>query len=132
MDFRHEAANAKNCVANFSKLKVTSLVVPEVLWSQERILVMEFIEGGRVDDLEYLAKHGIDRSEFPSDPPLISASAMRRLETEGCVRLLHTADAVSCEISRIFSQMLFIDGCFHGDPVSHSLHRSASIASMLR
>ena len=62
MDFRHEAANAKNCVANFSKLKVTSLVVPEVLWAQERILVMEFIEGGRVDDLEYLAKHGIDRS----------------------------------------------------------------------
>lgn len=27
-------------------------------------------------------------------------------------------DAVSCEISRIFSQMLFIDGSFHGDPVS--------------
>ena len=63
MDFRHEAANSKNCVANFSKLKKTSLVVPEVLWSQERILVMEFIEGGRVDDLEYLRKHGIDRSE---------------------------------------------------------------------
>lgn len=64
MDFRHEAANSKNCVANFSKLKKTSLVVPEVLWAQERILVMEFIEGGRVDDLEYLRKNGIDRSEF--------------------------------------------------------------------
>lgn len=62
MDFRHEAANAKHCIANFSKLKHTSLVVPDVLWSQGRILVMEFIEGGRVDDLEYLAKHGIDRS----------------------------------------------------------------------
>lgn len=64
MDFRHEAANAKNCVANFAKLKHTSLVVPEILWSQERILVMEFIEGGRVDDLEYLREHNIDRSEF--------------------------------------------------------------------
>lgn len=64
MDFRHEAANAKHCKANFSKLKKTSLVVPEILWSQERILVMEFIEGGRVDDLAYLAAHGIDRSEF--------------------------------------------------------------------
>ena len=29
-------------------------------------------------------------------------------------------DAVSCEISRIFSQMLFIDGSFHGDPVSQT------------
>lgn len=63
MDFRHEAANAKHCKANFSKLKRTSLVVPEILWSQERILVMEFIEGGRVDDLAYLSAHGIDRSE---------------------------------------------------------------------
>lgn len=64
MDFRHEAANAKHCKANFSKLKKTSLVVPEILWSQERILVMEFIEGGRVDDLAYLSAHGIDRSMF--------------------------------------------------------------------
>jgi len=63
MDFRHEAANAKHCIANFSKLKHTSLVVPEVLWSQERILVMEYIEGGRVDDLEYLHLHNIDRSQ---------------------------------------------------------------------
>jgi aarF domain-containing kinase len=63
MDFRHEAANAKHCVANFAKLKHTSLVVPEVLWSQERILVMEYIIGGRVDDLQYLQEHGIDRSE---------------------------------------------------------------------
>lgn len=64
MDFRHEAANAKHCEANFAKLRKTSLVVPEVLWSQERILVMEFIEGGRVDDLEYLAEHKIDRSAY--------------------------------------------------------------------
>lgn len=64
MDFRHEAANAKHCKANFSKLRRTSLVVPEILWSQERILVMEFIEGGRVDDLAYLSAHGIDRSGF--------------------------------------------------------------------
>lgn len=64
MDFRHEAANAKHCKANFAKLKRTSLVVPEILWSQERILVMEFIEGGRVDDLAYLSTHGIDRSRL--------------------------------------------------------------------
>lgn len=62
MDFRHEAANSKHCQANFAKLRKTSLVVPDILWSQERILVMEFIEGGRVDDLEYLARHNIDRS----------------------------------------------------------------------
>lgn len=112
MDFRHEAANAKHCKANFSKLKRTSLVVPEILWSQERILVMEFIEGGRVDDLAYLSAHGIDRSMFFS---LILISGRER-NSEGVT--LCYVDAVSCEISRIFSQMLFIDGSFHGDPVS--------------
>ena len=44
---------------------------------------MEFIEGARVDDLEYLAAHNIDRNK------------------------------VSLELSRIFSQMVYIDGWFH-------------------
>lgn len=44
---------------------------------------MEFIRGGRVDDLEYLAAHGIDRNK------------------------------VSVELARIFAQMVHLNGWFH-------------------
>lgn len=41
MDFRHEAANARRCDADFASLEKTTLVVPEVLWAQRRVMVME-------------------------------------------------------------------------------------------
>ena len=44
---------------------------------------MEFIRGGRVDDLEYLAEHDIDRN------------------------------TVSIELARIFAQMVHLNGWFH-------------------
>lgn len=47
---------------------------------------MEFIEGARVDNLEYLAKYDIDRNK------------------------------VSQEIARIFGQMVYVNGFFHADP----------------
>lgn len=47
---------------------------------------MEYIKGARPDDLDYLADHNIDRNK------------------------------VSQELSRIFSQMLYIHGFFHADP----------------
>ncbi|GAA5841252.1 hypothetical protein JCM3766R1_001716 [Sporobolomyces carnicolor] len=85
MDFRHEAANAARCVKDFSTLKETSVVVPEVLWAKRRVMAMEFVKGGRVDDLEYLAKHNIDRNE------------------------------VSRQIAEITSRMIYITGFFHAD-----------------
>jgi len=83
----HEAANAARCVNDFSQLKQTSVVVPEVLWAKRRVMAMEcklhfplfpsplldaysfvaivcaVVKGGRVDDLDYLARHNIDRNE---------------------------------------------------------------------
>ncbi|GAA6040136.1 hypothetical protein JCM8097_002046 [Rhodosporidiobolus ruineniae] len=85
MDFRHEAANAARCVNDFSDLKHTTLVLPEVLWAKKRVMAMEFIQGGRVDDIEYLAMHNIDRN------------------------------AVSREIAEITSRMIYITGFFHAD-----------------
>ncbi|GAA6025882.1 hypothetical protein JCM8202_004719 [Rhodotorula sphaerocarpa] len=85
MDFRHEAANAARCVRDFADLKKTTLVLPDVLWAKKRVMVMEFIQGGRVDDLAYLAKHGIDRN------------------------------LVSREIANITSRMIHITGFFHAD-----------------
>lgn len=93
MDFKHEAKNSARCAADFAPLKgKTSLYVPEVLWSEERCLVMECtlssirplttdIRGARVDDLAYLKEHNIDRNQ------------------------------VALELSRIFSQMVYLNGC---------------------
>ena len=44
---------------------------------------MEYIEGGRVDDKEYLAEHKIDRNK------------------------------VALELARIFSRMVHLNGWFH-------------------
>lgn len=82
MDFTHEARNAARTIDEFTGIR-TSLYIPKVVFSQKRILIMEFIEGGRVDDLHYLAKCNIDRNK------------------------------VAIELSRIFSQMVFINGWFH-------------------
>jgi aarF domain-containing kinase len=85
MDFAHEARNAKRAVENFKGVH-TSLYIPEVLFSSDRVLVMEYIQGGRVDDLEFLDAHDIDRNK------------------------------VAVELSSIFSRMVHLDGWFHADP----------------
>ncbi|WRT64578.1 uncharacterized protein IL334_001510 [Kwoniella shivajii] len=87
MDFRQESQNSKRCKNEFRHLKgKTSLYLPEVLWAERRCMVMEYIKGSRIDDLIYLKNHGIDRNQ------------------------------VSQELSRIFSQMVYLNGNFHADP----------------
>jgi aarF domain-containing kinase len=85
MDFIHEASNAAHCEVDFTNVR-TSLYIPRVISATKRVMVMEFIDGGRVDDLAYLARVGIDRNK------------------------------VSIELSRIFSQMVYLHGYFHADP----------------
>ncbi|KAG9083259.1 hypothetical protein FS749_006179 [Ceratobasidium sp. UAMH 11750] len=93
MDFVHEARNTAKVTANFNKIPKgkTSVYVPEVLRATPRTLVMEYVKGGRVDDLEYLASHNIDRN------------------------------VVSQELSRAFSEMVYIHGFFHADPHAGNL-----------
>ncbi|KAG8934159.1 hypothetical protein FRC01_004799 [Tulasnella sp. 417] len=81
LDFRHEAGNAARATADFSKHRYTTLYIPKVYRSTKRVMTMEFIEGARVDDLEYLQHHHIDRNR------------------------------VSQELSRIFSEMVYLNGC---------------------
>ena len=83
MDFVNEAQNAQRAERDFADLRRTSLYIPQVIHAAKRVLIMEFIEGGRVDDLEYLANHNIDRNK------------------------------VAVELSRIFSEMVFRNGWFH-------------------
>ncbi|PKI84374.1 hypothetical protein MVES1_001612 [Malassezia vespertilionis] len=86
LDFRHEAENSRRAQQNFQQYKYTSVTFPQVPWVFRRVLAMEFIEGARPDNLQYLAEHKIDRNR------------------------------VSQELSKIFSQMLYLHGFFHADP----------------
>ncbi|KAL0576652.1 hypothetical protein V5O48_005312, partial [Marasmius crinis-equi] len=79
LDFINEAANAAKTASNFRNVK-SSLHIPAVITAKKRVLIMEYIQGGRVDDLEYLAKANIDRNK------------------------------VALELSRIFNEMVFMHG----------------------
>ncbi|KAH7888736.1 ABC1 family-domain-containing protein [Phlebopus sp. FC_14] len=85
MDFVHEARNAHRAIADFERIP-TSLYIPEVISATKRVLIMEYIQGARVDDLCYLANEGIDQNK------------------------------VALELTRIFNQMVFVNGWFHADP----------------
>ncbi|KAI8084792.1 ABC1 family-domain-containing protein [Halteromyces radiatus] len=92
LDFAHEARNAQQVMSNFDHDQrvngdpPTALVVPCIIWAQRRILCMEFIEGARPDDLQFMEKHKIDPGQ------------------------------VSAEITTIFSKMMFLHGFVHCDP----------------
>lgn len=86
MDFRHEAQNAQRAEKDFAGYRKTSVYIPKTPWVYKRVMAMEFIDGRRPDDLQFLSDHNIDRNR------------------------------VSQELSRVFAQMLYMHGFFHGDP----------------
>jgi aarF domain-containing kinase len=63
LDFLHEGRNCEKMEKMFSKF--TFLKVPKIYWdlSTKRILTMEFCEGGKVNDREYMDRHGISVNE---------------------------------------------------------------------
>jgi aarF domain-containing kinase len=63
LDFTREGRNALRITEYFSHIPEAPLVIPEVIWAKQRILVMENVSGHRLDDLEYLDSNGIDRDE---------------------------------------------------------------------
>lgn len=87
LDFALEGKNAMRTKEYFSRIPELPLVIPEVIWAKERILVMENVSGCRPDDLEVLDAQGIDRDE------------------------------VSAALARIFNEMIFGNGApLHCDP----------------
>lgn len=67
LDFRQEAENALKTKEYFSNVYAeTALRVPMVYEAEKRVLVMEYVTGGRPDDLEYLRQHNISTSEVSS------------------------------------------------------------------
>ena len=87
MDFRREAANAEEIRRNFAEH--AGLVVPRVVdeLTRERVLVLEYVEGRRVDALDGWIADG-------------------RVRPRALVRT----------VMEMYVQMMLVDGFFHADP----------------
>lgn len=86
LNFSTEANNAERVAAQFSHLPW--LKIPKVEWplTTERVLTMEFCEGGQVNDRSYMLTHGINTHD------------------------------VSEKIGHLYSEMIFVNGYVHCDP----------------
>jgi len=86
LDFENEARNSKTIRANMANR--SDVVVPEVLleFSTRRLLVMEYLPGIKITDVEALEAAGIDKQE------------------------------VARVLSEVFCQQILVDGFFHADP----------------
>ncbi|KAJ1732264.1 hypothetical protein LPJ61_002127 [Coemansia biformis] len=86
LDFRSDQTNAEQVAWNFSNHPDIPLAVPRMVRATERVLIMEYIDGRRCDDLAYLRKHDIDPAH------------------------------VSRAVGRVFAEMTFVQGFLHCDP----------------
>nr|CAD7264314.1 unnamed protein product [Timema shepardi] len=86
LDFSQEGHNAEKVGSMFRDY--TWLKVPRIYWelSTKRVLTMEYLEGGQVNDLNYIRDNQINPYE------------------------------VSDKLSQLYSQMIFIHGFVHSDP----------------
>lgn len=86
LDFTHEAKNAEKVADQFSHFPW--LKIPSIEWSltTDRVLVMEFCEGGQVNDCNYMVENSINTKE------------------------------VSEKIGQLYSEMIFVNGYVHCDP----------------
>lgn len=86
LNFQNEV---NNCLRATENLKCFSWVKLPKIYTEfctPRVLTMEFMEGGQVNDDEYLKKHNIDPS------------------------------VVTRKLGRLFSEMIFVHGFVHSDP----------------
>ncbi|KAG9268895.1 putative aarF domain-containing protein kinase 1 [Astyanax mexicanus] len=86
LDFLNEGRNAEK-VASMLK-QFDFLKVPKIHWdlSTKRVLTMDFVEGGQVNDREYMRRHSIDVNE------------------------------ISRNLGKMYSEMIFVNGFVHCDP----------------
>ncbi|CAK9809304.1 AarF domain-containing kinase 1 [Anthophora plagiata] len=86
LNFTQEGKNAekvRNIFSHYQWLKI-----PKIYWeiSTPRVLTMEYVEGGQVDDLKYIQRNKLNPYE------------------------------VSSKLGRLYSHMIFIVGFVHSDP----------------
>ncbi|XP_047965174.1 aarF domain-containing protein kinase 1 [Salvia hispanica] len=86
LDFIQEAKNSERAANNFKNNKMVKF--PFVYWdfTSKKVLTMQFCEGHKIDDLEYLKRMGINPLE------------------------------VAKTLIDVFAEMIFVHGFLHGDP----------------
>ncbi|KAJ4958436.1 hypothetical protein NE237_025547 [Protea cynaroides] len=95
LDFNHEAENTKTVSRNLGcKNRQDSatpenhidVLIPEVIQSSEKVLILEYMDGTRLNDIESLEALGIDKQKLVE------------------------------EITRAYAHQIYVDGFFNGDP----------------
>ncbi|CAK1555355.1 unnamed protein product [Leptosia nina] len=86
LDFLEEGKNAERVAELFKHY--TWLKIPKIFWeySTDRVLVMEYVTGGQVNDLKYIEKNNISKVDL-------------------CTK-----------IGDLYSHMIFVTGFVHSDP----------------
>jgi predicted unusual protein kinase regulating ubiquinone biosynthesis (AarF/ABC1/UbiB family) len=86
LDFIHEGQNAERIARNFATRD--DVLVPRIHWEHttRKVLVMEYMEGIKVTDVEVLKAAGIDTR------------------------------AVAQKLTEVYCQQVLLDGVFHADP----------------
>uniref|UniRef100_A0A8I6Z7C0 ABC1 atypical kinase-like domain-containing protein n=1 Tax=Hordeum vulgare subsp. vulgare TaxID=112509 RepID=A0A8I6Z7C0_HORVV len=95
LDFNHEAENTRTVSKNLSRKteggsgSVSSdvdVLIPEIIQSTEKILILEYMDGIRLHDNDSLEEYGVDKKKLVE------------------------------EITRAYAHQIYIDGFFNGDP----------------
>ncbi|KAK6912370.1 ABC1 atypical kinase-like domain [Dillenia turbinata] len=95
LDFNHEAENTRTVSRNLgchNKYDVpkpnnhVDVVIPEVIQSTEKVLILEYMDGIRLNDVEALEACGVNKQKLVE------------------------------EITRAYAHQIYVDGFFNGDP----------------
>ncbi|KAI8547718.1 hypothetical protein RHMOL_Rhmol07G0217500 [Rhododendron molle] len=95
LDFNHEAENTRTVFRNLgckgncndrNPANCVDVLIPEVIQSTERLLVLEYMDGIRLNDTESLEAFGVDKQKLVE------------------------------EITRAYAHQIYVDGFFNGDP----------------
>ncbi|XP_050157903.1 uncharacterized protein LOC126631799 [Malus sylvestris] len=95
LDFNHEAENTRTVAKNLgcntkcddnTRADRVDVLIPEVIQSTEKVLISEFMDGIRINDIEALEEFGVDKQKVVE------------------------------EITRAYAHQMYVDGFFNGDP----------------
>ncbi|KAF9612444.1 hypothetical protein IFM89_000192 [Coptis chinensis] len=90
LDFNHEAENTRTVSKNLScksnPENDVDVLIPEVIQSTEKVLILEYMDGIRLNDSESLEAYAVDKQKVVE------------------------------EITRAYAHQIYVDGFFNGDP----------------
>ncbi|KAL3587249.1 hypothetical protein D5086_014116 [Populus alba] len=95
LDFNHEAENTRTVSKNLGctnkydsdkSINQVDVLIPEVIQSTEKVLILEYMDGIRLNDLESLEACGANKQKIVE------------------------------EITRAYAHQIYVDGFFNGDP----------------